>query len=327
MGLTRTDPPLLSVLVLNYNYARFLPQCLDSILSQTFEDFELIVIDDCSTDESREALNRYAGRPRVTVVNHETNQGWVKSLIEGTEQRSRGEFLSVVSADDFALEPTAFARQLAAIRTEPGVVACVTAFLKLGPGAERAERHPLRGEDVLDGHEFIRRQLCDREAGLLHSGTIIRASAYRAGGGYRAGLSNYLDLAMWLDLGYQGSVAYLDEPFYAYRIHDSQLSGSAARRRLVLREGIDLLRSAAAKASANGIPVTEAGVLRVRIADLALADAFANRRIGGLLRCWDALLLQPRAAFTSSGWWLALIRSLAGRGGWRVLVRVRRFLP
>ena len=92
--------PPLSVTVLNYNYAHYLAQCLDSILGQTWTDFELILINDCSTDHSMEVIERYVADPRVRVVNHERNRGFVASLIEGA-QLSRGKYLMVISADDY----------------------------------------------------------------------------------------------------------------------------------------------------------------------------------------------------------------------------------
>src|SRR5215831_13668629 len=62
--------PMLSVAVLNYNYAHYLPQCLDSILRQTWTDFELILINDCSTDNSLEVIQPYLADPRLEFINH-----------------------------------------------------------------------------------------------------------------------------------------------------------------------------------------------------------------------------------------------------------------
>ena len=59
--------PKVSVIVPNYNHARFLRQRIDSILAQSFQDFELILLDDCSTDESRTILEQYARDPRVRI--------------------------------------------------------------------------------------------------------------------------------------------------------------------------------------------------------------------------------------------------------------------
>src|SRR3954452_11728872 len=108
--------PTLSVTVLNYNYGAYLPACLDSILGQTFRDFELIVIDDCSTDNSVEVIQPYLADPRVRLVAHQKNVGYCGSLIEGTETQSTGEYVTVISADDLVRRPDAFERQIALLQ-------------------------------------------------------------------------------------------------------------------------------------------------------------------------------------------------------------------
>jgi len=67
--------PNVTVIVPNYNHARFLRQRLDSILTQTYQDFELILLDDCSTDDSRTILKEYAADPRVRLELNEANSG------------------------------------------------------------------------------------------------------------------------------------------------------------------------------------------------------------------------------------------------------------
>ncbi|MEO9254592.1 MAG: glycosyltransferase family A protein [Tepidiformaceae bacterium] len=316
--------PALSVLVLNHNYARFLPECLDSILAQSFDDYEIIVIDDVSTDDSAAILRTYESEPRVRVVLHDVNRGFVASLVEGTGELSNGEFLTVVSADDFVLERDAFSLQVAKMRADANLVACLSAYTKIGPGEGRSVRRPLRGDCVIAGDELIRSLLTAREFTILQTGTIVRAEAYLRAGGYRQDLDNYVDLAMWVALGHAGPVAYTDRPLYGYRVHAAQLSGSSTRRREVLREGLALLRQAARSAQAAGIDVRPSKVLRARISDLALADAFAGRRVRALQRCADAAAIAPLAALTASGWWIALVRSIAGARGWDAIVRIRR---
>ncbi|MGE0598383.1 MAG: glycosyltransferase [Dehalococcoidia bacterium] len=315
--------PALSVLVLNHNYAEYLPECLESILSQSFRDFELIILDDASTDDSAATVGPYLADARVRMARHATNEGYTRSLIEGTSELSRGEYLMVISADDFALDRDAFLLQIDHMRCDSQRVACFSAFAKVRHGSEREVRRPLAADAIISGRDLIRRQLLDREFAILHSGTMIRASAYREAGGYRADLKNYVDLAMWVALGRLGSFAYINRPLYAYRIHEAQLSGSGVRRRATLREGVKVLREAATEAEREGVGMTLGRTLRTRIADLALADAFADRRRIALLRCMDAAILEPRAAFTSSGWWLALSRAAFGARVWHVLARAR----
>ncbi|MGE3075580.1 MAG: glycosyltransferase family 2 protein [Dehalococcoidia bacterium] len=321
--MTADSAPALSVLVLNHNYAEYLSECLESILSQTFRDFELIVLDDASTDDSVRVIGPYLADSRVRLVAHDKNHGYTRSLIEGTSGLSRGEYLMVVSADDFALDPDAFSIQVDLLRCDSRHAACFSAYTKVGPNSLLEIRRPLPADGTIAGRDLIERQLLEREFAILHSGTMIRASAYRVTSGYRADLKNYVDLAMWIALGNVGSFAYVNRPLYAYRIHDAQLSGSGSRRRDMLREGLRVLRETAADADHRGIGVTVSGALRTRVADLALADAFANRRRMALLRCMDAAMLEPRAALTASGWWLALSRASVGAWVWEMLASAR----
>ncbi|HEX9141705.1 MAG TPA: glycosyltransferase family 2 protein, partial [Gaiellaceae bacterium] len=92
--------PRVSFVVASYNYARYLGQAVDSILAQTFADLEVIVIDDCSRDDSRAVLARYANEPRVRVVQHERNRGHLATYNEGIGL-ARGEFVGLFDADDF----------------------------------------------------------------------------------------------------------------------------------------------------------------------------------------------------------------------------------
>src|SRR5579871_4931345 len=99
-GRRQPRRPKLSVTVLNYNYGRYLGRCLDSILRQTMTDFEVIVIDDASTDNSLDVIRPYLADRRVRLVSHRQNRGYVASLVEGTEAESRGIYATTISADD-----------------------------------------------------------------------------------------------------------------------------------------------------------------------------------------------------------------------------------
>lgn len=228
------NAPLVSVTVLNYNYARFLPHCLGSILQQSFRDFEVIVINDCSTDNSLEVIAPYLSDPRVRLINHEQNKGFVASLIEGM-QESRGSYLSVISADDWVVSPHAFARQVEALEQHPRVVMAFSAYglyadeQTLSFVSRAAERSYVR-----DGKEVFADFLL--KGYPQHSGTMIRKSAYEALGGYDPTLRWSLDAQMWLGLCHVGDVAYIDEMLYAYRRHPSSMSKDPAALRNAIYE-------------------------------------------------------------------------------------------
>ena len=115
------ENPLLSITITNYNYGRFLPKNLDSILNQTFQDFEIIVVDDCSTDNSREILRDYAQRDsRIRLVEHESNQGLAESIIHASDL-ARGRYLAHMDGDDWIVDPKAFELEVAVLEKDPEI--------------------------------------------------------------------------------------------------------------------------------------------------------------------------------------------------------------
>src|SRR6185312_2167115 len=97
--------PIVSVIVPNYNHAKFLDQRIDSIINQTYQQFELIILDDCSTDNSREIIEQYRMHPKVSkIVFNEVNSGspfeqWEKGIGLAT-----GEYIWIAESDDYADE-------------------------------------------------------------------------------------------------------------------------------------------------------------------------------------------------------------------------------
>lgn len=93
--------PKVSVIIPCYNYGRYLAGCVNSVLSQSFQDFEIIIINDASTDNTAQVANSFTD-PRIRVVHHEQNRGPVFTFNEGLSL-ARGEYLHMISADDTML--------------------------------------------------------------------------------------------------------------------------------------------------------------------------------------------------------------------------------
>ncbi len=95
--------PEISVIIPNYNHARYLKQRIDSVLEQTFQDFELIILDDCSTDNSKEIIERYRNHPKTKhIIYNENNSGsvfrqWIKGF-----SLAEGKYIWIAESDDFA---------------------------------------------------------------------------------------------------------------------------------------------------------------------------------------------------------------------------------
>ncbi len=93
------DNPLVSVMIVNYNYERFLPDAIESVLSQTYQNFEIIICDDGSKDDSREVITRYAAQdPRIKPIFQEN--GGVGTALNSTYRGSSGQIISMLDADD-----------------------------------------------------------------------------------------------------------------------------------------------------------------------------------------------------------------------------------
>jgi hypothetical protein len=308
--------PKLSVTVLNYNYGRYLARTLDSILSQTMTDFEVILIDDCSSDRSAEVAQRYTADPRVRFIHHEQNRGFVASLIEGTEILSRGTYATVISADDLVVSPRAFERQVAALDREPSTAFCFSAFQRvIAETGEIAGTHKSFDEDrVLPGSDFLRAYITNERTQVLHSGCIFRMSSYREAGGYRRDFKYALDFAIWQMLAITGEVVYIAEPLYAYGIHAGQMSTSIAGVEPSTADVLASIEASCARAGVGG--VADPGLLKDAVEyclyAVAIDDAFAGRSRLALRRCLTAFQQRPMAALRARRLRLIALRLLLG---------------
>src|SRR6266849_1262625 len=94
--------PKVSVVIPSYNHACFLRQRIESVLVQTYQDFELILLEDCSTDESRAILSEYAGDPRGRMEFNEVNSGSTFKQWNKGVRLARGEYVWIAESDDYA---------------------------------------------------------------------------------------------------------------------------------------------------------------------------------------------------------------------------------
>src|SRR5580704_3035040 len=112
--------PTISVIVPNYNHARFLPKRIESIIHQTFQDFELILLDDCSSDDSRSILAQYAGDPRVRIEFNRENSGSTFKQWNRGVRLAQGKYVWIAESDDYA-DPQLLERLVAILEANPAV--------------------------------------------------------------------------------------------------------------------------------------------------------------------------------------------------------------
>lgn len=216
--------PAVTVIALCFNHARFLTECLDSIAAQTFQDFQLIVTDDCSKDNSAQLIESWlkAYRPAATFIRHSVNVGLCKTLNEALAE-ARGEFICMIATDD-AWEPDKIERQLAVAREVGAGVAVVYS------DAFRMDEDGVRlDKNFIESHT----PECTRPSGWVFSelatrnfipamSTLIRRQALVDVGLYDERLA-YEDYDMWLRLAARYEFVYCPALLARYRIVSTSL--------------------------------------------------------------------------------------------------------
>lgn len=209
--------PTISVVMSVYNAGRFLRPAVESILAQTLGDFELIVIDDGSTDDSARVLREYAGRdPRVRLTVRD-NKGLTVTLNEAMGQ-VRGEFIARMDCDDVSL-PDRFASQAAALRADPSLV-CVGGHFEL---IDEKGRLLTRLRPPSDD-EAIQKLLLAGHTAICHPAAMIRRDAMTRVGGYDPFFKTTQDLDLWLRLGEVGRLGNVPRVVLKFRQHDGSVS-------------------------------------------------------------------------------------------------------
>ena len=213
--------PAITVLMPVYNAGRFVTETVESVLAQTMRDFECLIIDDGSTDDSLVILRRFAaGDSRIRVISR-ANTGYVRALNDGLE-RATAPLVARIDADDIS-DPHRFELQLARMNAEPNLVA-------LGSNASAIdEAGQLLGDyDVPLTHEEIDASHLRGSSAIHHPAVMLRAEAVRKVGGYRAQFMPCEDFDLWLRLAEVGRVANLPERLLKKRL----LVGSAVATNL-----------------------------------------------------------------------------------------------
>jgi len=209
--------PMISVVMSVFNGESFLKEAVDSILGQTFSDFEFIIIDDASEDSSREIILSYRD-PRIVLVENERNLGLTKSLNAGIS-RARGKYIARMDADDISL-PERFERQVEFMEANPDCTVCGTWGVGFGPRLQGE----IRIEPVTESHK-VQTELLFANA-LIHGSTVMRNPKDSPSKWfYDESIERAQDLHLWILLVKRGCrLANLPIILYRYRMHAQAIS-------------------------------------------------------------------------------------------------------
>ena len=271
--------PIVTVLLPAYNAAAWLETALDSVLNQSLRDFELLVIDDGSTDSTAQILSKY-GDPRMQVVREGGNRGLVAVLNRGIDL-ARAPYIARMDADDIC-HPRRLERQLAFLAAREDVGICGTWFRAVGRGRPGLVRPPVRHEDIAATLFF--------RSAFGHPTVMFRRSFLEAAGlRYRPQARHAEDFDLWVRAREHTRLANLPEYLLQYRLHSDQTSAGQLQPQSEAADRIRLEQLAALLPEASD----DERRLHLRACDRAI---FASHDELVEVRSWlDRLRLANRA--------------------------------
>jgi glycosyltransferase involved in cell wall biosynthesis len=229
------------VLVPTFNYARFLPEALDSLLRQDFNDFEIIISDDASTDDSAEIIRAYAARDsRIRAHLQPVNLGMVANW-NWCLRQARGRYIKYLFGDDRLGSPTSLGKMVVLLGTHPSAVMAVSCRSIIDENSRVVDCwNHLPAEGLHEGRAIIRQCLL-RTDNFIGEPTAVMFRADRASRGFDPQYRQIVDLEMWCHLLKAGDLVYTTEPLCSFRRHSSQQSEVNRQDRVGSREYSRLL--------------------------------------------------------------------------------------
>lgn len=209
------NSPKVSIIIPNYNYAKYIAETIDSVLAQTYPNFEVIVVDDGSKDDSLKILEKYAGQIKVIK---QQNQGVSRARNNGAAN-SAGEYLAFLDADDVWL-PAKLERQMQRFfeDSEVGLVHCSMKFIDI--------EGKITGESRKGKEGWVAEELLKLKEGVVigaGSTAVVKRALFDKIKGFDHRLTTAADWEFCYRIARDNKIAFVSEPLVLYRIHNSNM--------------------------------------------------------------------------------------------------------
>lgn len=246
--------PSVTFVVPCYKLAHLLRQCVESILSQTFGQLEILIMDDCSPDDTAEVANSF-GDARVVHVRNEPNLGHLRNYNKGIGL-ARGKYVWLISADDYLRRPYVLQRYVNALERHPAVGYTVCPGVGVRDGVETqvidysvSGRH----DRVVPGHQWLKR-LLPANIVVAASG-LVRRECYLSHGAFPLDMPYAGDWYLWSLFAFHHDVAYFAEAMVCYREHTLSMTTHLTREKVqaCAREEISIPWAIKARADEAGL--------------------------------------------------------------------------
>jgi len=232
--------PTVSFVVPCYNLAHFLPECLNSILGQTYGDLEILIMDDCSPDNTEEIARSFHD-PRVRYIRNQNNLGHLQNYNKGIAL-SQGKYIWLISADDRLCKPYLLQRYIRVMENNPRVGYACCPAIKLERGIETGVEGRLESKDTtFDGTTLLAKLLKGNR--IPAASGMVRRTCYDRCGQFPLDLPYAGDWYLWCLFALHYDVAYFAEPMVNYRAHELSMTNYLLNHRLTpaLEEGHTVL--------------------------------------------------------------------------------------
>ena len=215
--------PLVTVLLPVYNAEEYIFDSIQSILQQTYTNFELLVFNDCSTDDSLSIIQSF-NDSRITIINADVNSGYITHLNNGIKL-AKGKYIARMDADDIS-RPQRFEKQIRFMETNPTIGVCGTWVTSFGKS-----QTPLLWEQPISHDQIIHRHFFFDSA-LAHPSVMIKTEVLTKNSiSYDTKLIPSEDFDLWVRLTQICKLHNLPEALLDYRVHENQISKTKEQRR------------------------------------------------------------------------------------------------
>lgn len=235
--------PIVSFVVPCYKLGHLLRDCIHSILMQTYQEFEILIMDDCSPDGTAEISHSYTDT-RIKYNRNTVNMGHLRNYNAGIS-RACGKYVWLISADDCLRSPRVLEQYVAVMEQHPAVGFVFCPAVGLGPhGESDVLRYSVRGDHdtIFRGREFLSRYLLDSDCVVVAS-AMARKDCYTSVSMYPEDMPYAGDWYIWSIFSLHYDVAYLASPMVCYREHDLSMTNKLKRQdaRILVEDDLKVL--------------------------------------------------------------------------------------
>lgn len=240
--------PIVSIILTSFNHAKYLREAIDSALAQTFTDFELIIWDDASIDNSWGIIQSYTD-PRIKAFRNDQQRRGIYGINKAISEVAQGEYIAIHHSDD-VWQVGKLAAQLAIMHEQEDVGAVFTSVEVIDEAGVTVTDENVYYTSIFDRenksrHQWLRRFFLQGNA-LCHPSVLVRKQCYDKCGLYRYGLAQVGDFDMWIRLCLRYAIHVIAEPLVKFRFHEGDGNTSAIRpetRRRIPYEYFEILDS------------------------------------------------------------------------------------